>query len=65
MAASRGRVVQTPAGGKPYKVVLEHEGGPDTEEPVCTVREGEDLIKEETPSPPEHDTTFDRPAPDS
>jgi hypothetical protein len=52
MAAIRGRIVQTPGEDKPYKVVLEHEGGGNTEHPVSTMREGEVLIKRHTPTPP-------------
>jgi len=62
MAATRGRVVQTPTKEKPYKVVLEHEGSVDTEQGVETMREGEALISEETPAPPKRDTSRDRPA---
>ena len=62
MVATRGRIVQTPTKGKPYKVVLEHEDGKDTEEPVTTMREGEALIKEETPTPPKRDKLYDRDA---
>jgi hypothetical protein len=61
MAATRGRVVRTPTNAKPYKAVLEHESGAETEHPVFTVREGEDLIKRETPNPPKRDTLRDRP----
>ncbi len=61
MAATRGRVVQTPTKEKPYKVVLEHEGGVDTEEGVETMREGEALIRQETPTPPERDASRDPP----
>jgi len=63
MGATRGRVVQTPTKKKPYKVVLEHEGSPDTEEGVETMREGEALIREETPGPAKRDTSRDPPAP--
>jgi hypothetical protein len=62
MAATRGRVVQTPTEAKPYKVVLEHEGGADTEQGVETMREGEALIREKTPKPPKRDRTRDRSA---
>lgn len=62
MVATRGRIVQTPAKDKPYKVVLEHEDGKDTEKPVTTMREGEALIKDETPTPPKRDKQFDRDA---
>ena len=65
MAASGGRIVQTPTAAKPYKVVLEHDGSPDTEHRVQTMREGEALISEETPNPPKRSTLMDRPASDS
>jgi hypothetical protein len=63
VTANRGHVVQTPGEDEPYKVVLEHEASKDTEHPVSTVKEGEELIKKETPTPPERDTTHDYPAP--
>ncbi len=44
----RSRVVLTPNSELPYKVVLEHDGGP-SEFPVATVREGEALIRERSP----------------
>ena len=62
MVATRGRIVRTPTGEKPYKVVLEHEDGPDTEAPVSTMREGEALIRLETPAPPARNTSRDRPS---
>jgi hypothetical protein len=46
-----GRVVKTPEEKQPYKVVLEHEGdSADSEHPVSTVRAGELLIREQSPS---------------
>ena len=51
--AIAGRVVLTPEGALPYKVVLEHEGQADTEHEVATVREGEALIRENLPEPPQ------------
>lgn len=65
MAATGGYVVLTPGEKEPYKVVLEHEGKDDTEQPVATVKEGEALIEQETPSPPKRDTMFDHPAYDA
>lgn len=62
MAATRGRVVKVPTKDKPYKVVLEHEGTADTEQAVETMREGEALIREETPTPPERDLSRNPPA---
>jgi hypothetical protein len=48
-----GRVVRTPDGELPYKVILQHEGAaPDSEHPVATVRQGEVLIRHRSPSLP-------------
>jgi hypothetical protein len=63
MSATRGHIVQTPTKDEPYKVVLEHDDGPDTECPAATIREGEALIRDQTPSPAERDKSRDRPAP--
>lgn len=65
MAATSGRIVKTPTKEKPYKVVLEHSGSADTDQGVETMREGEALIREETPTPAERDTSRDQPAPDA
>jgi hypothetical protein len=65
MAATRGRIVKTPTKGKPYEVVLEHSGSADTAQGVATMREGEALIREETPTPAERDTSRDQPASDA
>ena len=62
MAVTRGRVVKTPKKDKPYKVVLESEGGAETEQPVATVREGEALIRSELPARPKRNTSRDRPS---
>jgi len=61
VATTRSRIVQTGTKKKPYKVVLEHESGGDTEIAVETIREGEALIKREMPTPPERDTSRDTP----
>ena len=65
MTVISGRIVQTQTKKKPYKVVLKHEGSLDTEQDVETMREGEALIREETPTPPERNTSRDRPAGDA
>ena len=57
MTANRGRIVRTPKKGKPYKVVLEHEQGADTEHPVSTMQEGEAFIRSQTPTPAKRDTS--------
>jgi hypothetical protein len=65
MAATRGHIVKTPGKNKPYKAVLEHEQGDNTEHPVSTIREGEAFIRDETPTPPKRDTSRDRKAPNA
>jgi hypothetical protein len=65
MAATSGRIVKTPTKKKPYKVVLNHEGAADSEQAVETMREGEALIREETPTPPKPNTSRDRPSSDT
>jgi hypothetical protein len=52
MTVRHGRVVVTPGAEKPYKVVLELEGGAVDEHPVETVRDGEALIRERSAVPP-------------
>jgi hypothetical protein len=62
MLATRGHIVRTPRAEQPYKAVLEHETGPNTEHPVSTMREGEAYIRDETPAPAGRDTSGDRAA---
>jgi hypothetical protein len=52
MGVTGGRLVVTPGEARPYKVVLEHEPGGDTEHPVGTVREGELYIRSKRPVSP-------------
>jgi hypothetical protein len=59
MSVTRGRVVRTPANKKPYKVVLEHAHSEDTEHPVASVREGENMIKQQSPPAPKRDKSRD------
>lgn len=65
MAGTRGHIVQTTGKKKPYKAVLEHEQGDDTERPVATIREGEAFIRHETPTPQKRDTSRDHKAPNA
>ena len=52
-----GRVVTTPDGEQPYKVVLEHADGlADSEHPVGSVRDGELLIRRRSPARPRPET---------
>jgi hypothetical protein len=60
MLAIRGRIIQTPTMEKPYKVILEQQGGEETEHPVSTIREGEALIRSESPPVPARDTLRDQ-----
>ena len=48
-----GRIVRTPDEKRPYKVVLDREDGGKSEFPASTVREGEAIIKEKSPTPPD------------
>jgi hypothetical protein len=57
MHAKSGYIVQTSPGA--FKVVLNHEGGDDTEQSCATIREGEAFIRRNTPTPPERDTSRD------
>ena len=47
-----GRVVMTPEEELPYKVVLQHEDGADSEHEVATVQAGEKMIREQLPAAP-------------
>lgn len=57
--ARSGWIVRTPLAAEPYKVVFEHEGGPDTEQACKTIRECEALIRRRTPTPPPRNTSRD------
>ena len=58
MYAKSGHVVQTSPGS--FKVVLKHEVGDDTEQACATVREGEAIIRRNTPTPPTRSHLLDR-----
>jgi hypothetical protein len=51
MSVVSGRIVVTPDGKYPYKLVLEHEDG-ESEYPVATVHEGEALLRARLPANP-------------
>jgi len=59
MRAKSGRIVQTPDATMPYKVVLDHEDGEDTEAACATIREGEAMIRRSTPRPTRRDASRD------
>ena len=57
-----GRIVQKGGTGQPYKVVLTHDDGRNSEHHCATMREGEAFIRRAAPTPPKRDTSRDRPA---
>jgi len=59
---SGGRVVHTPDGESPYKVVLSNDGGGFAEPSFATIREAEAFIRRNTPLPAARCTLFDRAA---
>jgi hypothetical protein len=62
MHAKSGYIVQTRGADQPYKVVFDHDNGPDTEQACATIREGEAIIRRNTPTPPSRDTSRDQEA---
>jgi hypothetical protein len=62
MSSERGRIVHTPGSDLPYKAVLTHDAGEDTEHAFATMREAEAFIKRNTPVPASRRTTYDRDA---
>lgn len=51
MVANGARVILTPGGEHPYKVVMDHGEGKITEHPVPSIAEGEALIRQMAPPP--------------
>jgi cold shock CspA family protein len=51
MSSTTGMVVSTPNAELPYKVILKHEGSPETERPFATMSECEAFIRRNTPRP--------------
>jgi hypothetical protein len=58
MHAKSGRVVQVSLDN--LKVVLTHEDGSETEQPCATMRDGEAIIRRNTPTPAAKDAWQDR-----
>jgi hypothetical protein len=63
MSSERGRIVHTPGSKLPYKAILTHDVGEDTEHAFATMRQAEAFIKRNTPVPSARRTTLDRDAP--
>jgi hypothetical protein len=62
MSSERDRIVHTPGLDLPFKAVLTHDVGGDTEHDFATMREAEAFIKLNTPVPAPRRTTYDRDA---
>jgi len=62
LASSSGLVVSTPGSDLPYKAILRHPGGNDSEHPFSTMREAEAFIRRNTPVPPVRRTLYERDA---
>ncbi len=60
MSSTNGLVISTPGAELPYKVILRHEGLPDTERAFSTVRECEAFIRRNTPHPAAYSTLRDQ-----
>ena len=61
--AERGKIVHEPGSDLPYKAILTHDAGEDTQHAFATMREAEAFIKRNTPVPTARRTTYDRDAP--
>ena len=62
MSSERGRIVHMPGLDLPYRAILTHDAGADTEHDFATMQEAEAFIKRNTPVPAPRRTTYDRDA---
>ena len=62
MSSESGRIVHAPGSELPYKVILTHDDGDDSERAFATMREAESFIQRNTPVPAARRTTYDRSA---
>jgi hypothetical protein len=63
MSSTKGRIVRAPGNERPYKVILSHADGAESERAFATMREAEAFIRRCTPAPPTRRTLYDRDAP--
>jgi len=63
MSSRFGRIVRDPAGQKPYKVILTHDQGAESERAFITMRDAEAFVRRNTPRPKARSTFWDRDAP--
>ena len=65
MSATRGRIISTPGGDLPYKVILFHDGGAESARAFASMRAAEAFVRRNTPRPIARSTLWDRDAPKS
>jgi len=63
MSSRFGRIVRDPAGQEPYKVILSHDQGAESERAFATMRDAEAFVRRNTPRPKARSTFWDREAP--
>jgi hypothetical protein len=61
MSSTHGRIISTPDGDFPYKVILSHHGSADTERSFPSMRAAEAYIRRNTPPPSARSTSRDAP----
>jgi hypothetical protein len=64
MSSRFGRIVRDPSAERPYRVILSHDEGPESQRAFATMREAEAFIRRNTPRPRARDTFWDREAPE-
>jgi hypothetical protein len=64
MSSRFGRIVRYPGAEQPYKVILSHDVGTESERAFGTMREAEAFIRRNTPRPRPRSTFWDRDAPE-
>jgi hypothetical protein len=62
MSSTCGRIVRTPGGDLPYKVMLTHDDRAETPHAFATMREAEAFIRRNTPVPAARSTLRDHDA---
>jgi hypothetical protein len=63
MSSRFGRIVHDTARQNPYKVILSHDQGGESERTFATMRDAEAFIRRNTPRPKAQSTFWDRSAP--
>src|SRR5437763_2728954 len=63
MSSRFGRIVRDPAGQKPYKVILSHDQGAESERAFATMRDAEPFVRRKPPRPKARRKFWDGEAP--